>query len=240
MRFSPKKETLPQPQQDLWPELSKTLKLGFVLYGGTAIALQLGHRISINFNFFSSEPLDIAALYQGLPFLEGSRVIQQQENSLSLLVPGQKSDSQGVKVSFFGNLKIGRVDTPLITDDGVMQVASLNDLMATKLKVILQRAEYKDYFDIACMIKAGVSLENGLGAARSMFGNAMQPSESLKALTYFSDGDLHKLSAEDKGCLSKAAQSIRSVPTISLRSERLISVPPPVVRKKGYVHSEVR
>lgn len=184
MKFSPKKETLPQPQQDLWPELSKTPKLGFVLYGGTAIALQLGHRISIDFDFFSSDALDIKTLYQELPFLKDSRVIQEESNALSLLVPGQQKEDQGVKVSFFGSLKMGRVDTPLITDDGVMQVASLNDLMATKLKVILQRAEYKDYFDIAAMIKAGVSLENGLGAARSMFGNAMQPSESLKALTY--------------------------------------------------------
>lgn len=232
MRLSPKKETLPQPQQDLWPELSMTPKLGFVLYGGTAIALQLGHRISIDFDFFSSDPLDIKALYQELPFLKDSHVIQQESNALSLLVPGQQKEDQEVKVSFFGNLKMGRVDTPLVTDDGVMQVASLNDLMATKLKVILQRAEYKDYFDIASMIKAGVSLENGLGAARSMFGNAMQPSESLKALTYFNDGDLHKLSLEDKNCLSKAAQSIHSVPTISLRSERLINAPPPVVRKK--------
>lgn len=232
MKFSPKKETLPQPQQDLWPELSKTPKLGFVLYGGTAIALQLGHRISVDFDFFSSEPLDIRALYQELPFLKDSRVIQEESNALSLLVPGPQTDDQKVKVSFFGNLKMGRVDTPLITDDGVMQVASLNDLMATKLKVILQRAEYKDYFDIAAMIKAGVSLENGLGAARSMFGNAMQPSESLKALTYFNDGDLHKLSLEDKTCLSKAAQTVSSVPTISLRSERLISTPSPIVRKK--------
>jgi hypothetical protein len=232
MKFSPKKETLPQPQQDLWPELSKTPKLGFVLYGGTAIALQLGHRISVDFDFFSSEPLDIRALYQELHFLKDSRVIQEESNALSLLVPGPQTDDQKVKVSFFGNLKMGRVDTPLITDDGVMQVASLNDLMATKLKVILQRAEYKDYFDIAAMIKAGVSLENGLGAARSMFGNAMQPSESLKALTYFNDGDLHKLSLEDKNCLSKAAQAVSSVPTISLRSGRLINTPPLIARKK--------
>jgi hypothetical protein len=232
MKFSPKKETLPQPQQDLWPELSKTPKLGFVLYGGTAIALQLGHRISIDFDFFSNEPLDISALYQELPFLKDSRFIQEEANALSLLVPGKQKEDQGVKVSFFGNLKMGRVDTPLITDDGVMQVASLNDLMATKLKVILQRAEYKDYFDIASMIKAGISLENGLGAARSMFGNAMQPSESLKALNYFNDGDLHKLNLEDKTCLSKAAQAVSNVPTISLRSERLISTPFQLCEKK--------
>lgn len=232
MKFSPKKETLPQPQQDLWPELSKTPKLGFVLYGGTAIALQLGHRISVDFDFFSSEPLDIKVLYQELTFLKDSQIIQEESNALSVLVPGPQSEEQMVKVSFFGNLKMGRVDTPLTTDDGVMQVASLNDLMAAKLKVILQRAEYKDYFDIASMIKAGISLENGLGAARSMFGNAMQPSESLKALTYFNDGDLQKLSLEDKSYLSTAAQAVRSVPTISLRSERLISTPSPVVRKK--------
>lgn len=233
MKFSPKKETLPQSQQDLWPELSKTLKLGFVLYGGTAIALQLGHRVSVDFDFFSSEPLNTGALYQELPFLKDALVIQEESDTLSLLAPGQLTNDQKVKVSFFGNLKMGRVDTPLTTDDGVMQVASLNDLMATKLKVILQRAEYKDYFDIAAMINAGVSLENGLGAARSMFGNAMQPSESLKALTYFNDGDLHKLSAKDKACLSKAAQAVNSVPTVSLRSERLISTTP-IAQKKDF------
>jgi hypothetical protein len=54
--------------------------------------------------------------------------------------------------------------------------------MATKLKVLLQRVEAKDYQDIAALIKAGVSLERGLAAARELYGHRFQPSESLKTL----------------------------------------------------------
>ena len=44
---------LPQAQLDIWPKLNR-MNLCFTLYGGTAIALQLGHRISIDFDFFSN------------------------------------------------------------------------------------------------------------------------------------------------------------------------------------------
>ncbi len=46
---------LPPAQQTVWNMLQASQKLNFVLYGGTAIALQLGHRISIDFDFFSSQ-----------------------------------------------------------------------------------------------------------------------------------------------------------------------------------------
>jgi hypothetical protein len=53
---------LPQAQQRLWVELRQAKELGLVLYGGTAIALRLGHRASIDFDFFSDLPLNRAAL----------------------------------------------------------------------------------------------------------------------------------------------------------------------------------
>lgn len=49
----------------------------------------------------------------------------------------------------------GRVGEPDLTEDSILQVASLDDLMATKVKVVLQRAEAKDYRDIAAMVTAG-------------------------------------------------------------------------------------
>ena len=88
---------------------------------------------------------------------------------------------------------MGRVGTPELTQDQVMYVASLDDLMATKVKVILQRAEAKDYLDIAAMIKAGVSLARGLASARLIFGLNFQPSESLKALAYLPRQDLDNI-----------------------------------------------
>ncbi|VAW40374.1 hypothetical protein MNBD_DELTA03-369 [hydrothermal vent metagenome] len=50
--FKPHFEILPPAQQQLWTELELTVDLGFVLYGGTAIALRLGHRTSVDFDFF--------------------------------------------------------------------------------------------------------------------------------------------------------------------------------------------
>ncbi|MCC6472745.1 MAG: hypothetical protein IT514_03275 [Burkholderiales bacterium] len=59
-----------------------------------------------------------------------------------------------MKTSSFGALDFGRVAESLLTDEGVVQVASLEDLMAHELKVILQRRERKDYQDIASMVRS--------------------------------------------------------------------------------------
>lgn len=46
--FKPCLHMLPPAQQRLWPELGRAADLGFALYGGTAIALRLGHRFSVH------------------------------------------------------------------------------------------------------------------------------------------------------------------------------------------------
>jgi nucleotidyltransferase AbiEii toxin of type IV toxin-antitoxin system len=53
--------SLPPAQQRLWPELFETLQ-EFTLYGGTAIALRLGHRSSIDFDFFANSPFTPSTL----------------------------------------------------------------------------------------------------------------------------------------------------------------------------------
>ncbi|PWC17263.1 nucleotidyl transferase AbiEii/AbiGii toxin family protein [Brenneria corticis] len=220
--FKPCMDMLPLAQQRLWPSLNNAAKLGFVLYGGTAIALRLGHRQSVDFDFFSDRPLDREAIRAAFSFAAHSTTLHDQENSWTLLVPDNEAvETQSVKVSFFGPIGFGRVGNPDITDDRVLQVASFNDLMATKVKVILQRAEAKDYRDIAAMINAGVSLSYGLAAARLMFGANFQPSESLKALVYFDDGDLQSLTSAEKRTLVNAAKSVRDLPVTMLLSTRL-------------------
>jgi hypothetical protein len=56
--LEPKTAILPKAQQELWPLLTPAPGFSFVLYGGTAVALHLGHRISVDFDFFRTEPLD--------------------------------------------------------------------------------------------------------------------------------------------------------------------------------------
>jgi hypothetical protein len=210
----PRFAKLPPAQRRLWPQLRPSVPLGFVLYGGTAISLHLGHRSSVDFDFFHDRALDLTAIRSGLGFLKSAQTLQQSKDTLVVL-------ASGVKVSFFGGLGFGRVGDPLLTRDGVAEVASLDDLMAHKLKVIVERAEKKDYEDIAAMQRAGVSLSHGLAAARLFFGKAFQPSESLKALAYFKDGDLPRLSRDDRRTLITAAAAVGELPRVALRSREL-------------------
>jgi hypothetical protein len=219
--FKPHTEILPPAQRRLWPELKPAARLGLVLYGGTAIALRLGHRPSADFDFFSEKPLDTAVLRSHFPFMVQSTVLQDESNALSVIVPYGDEEHTHVKVSFFGAIGFGRVGKPDLTEDGVVQVASLADLMATKVKVVLQRAEAKDYRDIAAMIQAGVSLNAGLSAARAMFGTAFQPSESLKALVYFADGDLPALSEEEKKILVNAVKAVGNLREVEVVAKEL-------------------
>lgn len=219
--FQPRMEILPPAQQRLWPELQAAAGLGFALYGGTAVALRLGHRASIDFDFFCEQPLDRDAIQTAFAFMARATMLQDQPDTLTVLVPGPDSDPAYVKLSFFGGISLGRVGEPGITVDGVLQVASLDDLMATKAKVILQRVEAKDYRDIAAMIGAGVSLSRGLAAARTMYGANFQPSESLKAMVYFQGGDLHTLTSEEKNRLVEAVSAVRDLPRTAILSRQL-------------------
>jgi hypothetical protein len=119
-----------------------------------------------------------------------------------------------VKLSFFGGMTIGRVNEPLRTADSVMRVASLEDLLATKLKAILDRAEAKDYRDIAAMLSAGVSLERGLGAFATMYRK--DPGLPLRAIGFFKDGDLPSLSKTDQDILRAARDRVAEIPVVAL------------------------
>lgn len=220
-RFKPRMDILPPAQRQLWHELGPAAVLGFVLYGGTAIALRLGHRASVDFDFFSEKPLDRESIREVFPFMAQSIVLQDERNALSVLVPCVDAERTHIKVSFFGTIGFGRVGEPQMTEDGVLRVASLDDLMATKVKVVLQRAEAKDYRDIAEMIRAGVSLPRGLAAARELFGPSFQPSESLKALVYFADGDLGTLTKDEKSTLVQTVSAVRELPPVARRSLKL-------------------
>lgn len=219
--FKPRMDILPLAQQRLWPELRAAAPLGFALYGGTAIALRLGHRPSVDFDFFSENALDREAIRAAFPFMQRATVLQDQQNTLTVQVPDGNSENTYVKVSFFGMIGFGRVGVPDITEDGVLHVASLDDLMATKVKVILQRAEAKDYRDIAAMVSAGVSLSKGLSAARELYGLNFQPSESLKAMVFFDDGDLATLTKAEKSCLVNAVSAVRDLPRVEIVSRQL-------------------
>jgi Nucleotidyl transferase AbiEii toxin, Type IV TA system len=176
-----------------------------VLYGGTAIALRLGHRVSVDFDFFSSERFRSGRLLDRMPFLADGVITQNQDDTLTCSL---QREGGAVSVSFFGGLDFNRVHNPDRSADNGVVVASLADLMATKLKVLWQRASLKDYLDIDALLRNGIDLPTGLAAAKAVYGPKFDPSISLRALTYFGDGDVKELCEDVRKRLTKAAQAV--------------------------------
>jgi hypothetical protein len=214
--FAPRLDVLPAAQRALWPELA-SLPAGFVLYGGTGLALRLGHRESVDFDFFAHDDLP-SELGRSVSFLRGAETLQEGVNTRTVLV--RRSD-RDVKVSLFGGITFGRVGDPDVTADGVVRVASTLDLAATKVKALLQRVEAKDYRDVDAVLQSGTSLEDMLGAARALFGASFNPIVARKALCYFEGGDLDALDDGLRARLVSAATTDHEATSISLRSPRL-------------------
>ncbi len=202
--FSPRLDKLPPPQRRLWDELVD-VPPEFVLYGGTAIALHLGHRESADFDFFGNRPLDPTRLALDIPFLASAEITQREPNTLSCLV-----DRGGqVKLSFFGLPEIPRLQAPSIARDNRLQIASLLDLAGTKASVVQMRAEAKDYIDIDALLTNGrIDLPAALAAARAIYGTQFNPQITLKALTYFEDGSLPRLPQDMKDRLARAVSAV--------------------------------
>jgi len=217
MTFRPRLDALPAPQRVLWPELAAVPRR-YVLYGGTALALHLAHRPSVDFDFFAHDHLDHRELENTIPFVSGAPVLDEGPDTRTILVARAGGD---VKVSFFGGIAFGRVGDPEPTDDGVLRAASLLDLAGTKIKALLQRVEAKDYRDIAALLEHGVKLEAILGSARALFGVAFNPLIAQKTLCYFEGGDLESLDAKVRDQLLAAAGHDVMPATLGLRSPHL-------------------
>jgi hypothetical protein len=121
-RFKPKLSILPKAQREIWPSLAPAVQSSFVLYGGTAVSLHLGHRESLDFDFFRSGPLDKDQIRTRFGFVRGAAILQDTPDTLVVLA---EMPSGRVKISFFGGIGFGRVSDPLQTADGTLLVASV-------------------------------------------------------------------------------------------------------------------
>jgi Nucleotidyl transferase AbiEii toxin, Type IV TA system len=211
----PRLEVLPTPQRILWPKLS-AVGPEFVLYGGTALSLQLGGRTSVDFDFFTAEPLNHVQLPKRFPFLKGA-VPQQQSVDTATFLVGSGGDT--VAISFFGSLGFGRVSEPIRFADNGLFAAGLLDLAAQKVRVIQQRAEAKDYLDIHKILSEGITLEMALGAAQALYPD-FNPIISLKALSYY--GDVLGLPDDMQQDLRIAASRVRGIAQIQRQNDSLL------------------
>ena len=158
----------------------------FYLAGGTAIALQLGHRRSIDFDWFLEgrlgDPLRLAGEIrdEGIPFQSGQIARGTLYGSL-----------YDVRVSFL-EFHYPMLD-PLVTwPDYGCRLAGLRDLACMKLSAITQRGSRKDFVDLYALGQAGQTLPDMLAWYGEKFG-VKDLGHVLYALAYFDDAESERM-----------------------------------------------
>lgn len=175
-------KTVHQETFELLKELSaRKDPHSFALAGGTALALQMGHRISIDLDFLTDKEFDSWDLFERLAasFEVGDSSLAI--NSLSLFV---KRGDSSVKTDFirhnYTKLK------PLVIVEGI-RLFSLEDIAAMKLNAVANRGAKKDFYDIHALLTRFSMIEL-LGFFEEKY-QKMNSFTVTKSLVYFADAD---------------------------------------------------
>jgi hypothetical protein len=196
------RKVLPAATARAWRELQPILPPELYLIGGTAVAVHLGHRESRDLDFlFHESSVDLAALR--------AQIESRGEFAVTDESPGTLCGLYGpTKVEFF-HADEG-APQHLLEEPAVMaglRVASLKDLMAMKLKVVRDRAEMRDYFDLKAIDEqGGVSVEEGLRLFLVRYeakATGEEIRQVIRSLGYLDDVDEDKTLPITKDALAK-------------------------------------
>jgi hypothetical protein len=154
------------------PELS-----AFNLAGGTSMALQMGHRESVDLDLFGNCPFEPSEILQSVSVCGKVTILHQTRNILMLNI-------EGVKVEIV-NYQYELLKEPQLTDE--LRLLSLEDISTMKLAAITGRGKKRDFFDLYFLMQK-FSLSEIFGFYRKKYpdGNVWLVSRSI---TYFDDAD---------------------------------------------------
>lgn len=116
----------------------------FRLVGGTAIALQLGHRKSIDIDFFSNNKVSKQSIVAGLK-------TKFPNEGYTIASYGVNARIKGVQIDIFDDWSDRFREPPLVIDG--MRIAAIQDLAALKITALTERREKKDYIDLTFLFK---------------------------------------------------------------------------------------
>lgn len=174
------KEILTKNQQELFLILSE-FSNDYYLVGGTAIALQIGHRRSIDYDLFTNEEIKRMNIKRRINQLNFKlqEVIYEAYDQLHVLI-------NSVKLTFFNYpYKI----EPVIELENLIKMPSLLDLSAMKALSFGGRAKWKDYVDLYFLLKDHIELRDIVKKAKYLFRNEFNEKLFREQLAYFEDID---------------------------------------------------
>ncbi|RZJ64638.1 MAG: hypothetical protein EOO45_18505 [Flavobacterium sp.] len=149
----------------------------FNLVGGTSLALQKGHRISIDIDLFGNSEIDELEFTNVLQDLGKLTILKKSKNIIIFSVDGIKVD--------FVNYKYPLLETPLYIQN--IRLVSQKDIAAMKLNAISGRGSKKDFIDLFFLLQ-NFTLEEMIGFYRQKYKDGSE-FLVLKSLNYFDDAD---------------------------------------------------
>ena len=151
------------------------------LVGGTSLALQIGHRKSIDIDFFGNLSAEYENLIDELKTIGEVVPLKNSKNIHSLLVNDIKVDIVNYEYEWLTNK---------ITIDNI-QLASIEDIAAMKLNAIIGRGSKKDFIDLFFILK-NYSLAKLMDFYTKKYNDG-STFLVLKSLTYFEDADMEEM-----------------------------------------------
>ncbi len=115
----------------------------FLLVGGTSLALQIGHRISIDLDFFINQKIEVSNIPNLLEQFGKVKIINQSNQIINLYIEDIKVDFVVYQYPFI---------SPPINKDN-LKLVSIKDIAAMKLAAITGRGSRKDFIDIYFILK---------------------------------------------------------------------------------------
>jgi hypothetical protein len=165
-------------QQKMLPFL-ETFHREYYLVGGTAIALQLGHRESIDFDMFKQGAVHKTKIIAKLKaFGWDYHLLYTDMDSFHITV-------EDVKLTFFNY----PFQIPTATSFGKIKMPNLLHLAAMKAYALGRRAKWKDYVDLYFLLNQQMTLPEIAEAATTLFGGLFSPKLFKQQLAYFADVD---------------------------------------------------
>ena len=141
----------------------------YILCGGTALAMQIGHRKSedLDFMMWRISKTEKPEVNWNAIERELKEKIGEIENFNMLGFDQVEFVVKGVKFSFFVSDNLSPVTAP--TEYlGNIRLADIESIMAMKMEVMLRRMKFRDYYDIYCMLQEGYSIHNGIEKALNL------------------------------------------------------------------------
>lgn len=141
----------------------------YILCGGTALAMQIGHRKSedLDFMMWRISKTEKPEVNWNAIEKELREKIGEIDSFNMLGFDQVEFVVKGVKFSFFVSDNLSPVTTP--TDYlGNIRLADIESIMAMKMEVMLRRMKFRDYYDIYCILQEGYSINKGIEKALNL------------------------------------------------------------------------